>query len=474
MVGQRILNYQIEKLIGEGGMGKVFLAQHIQLNRKVAIKVLHPHLTYSNEFRNRFKSEANLLAQLQHPNIVTLHDYVENNDLLALVMEFVEGTSLEDYLKNKSYIPESELIPLFSQVLEAFQYAHDNGIIHRDIKPANIILTHDGKVKILDFGIAKIKGNLTQTQTGTQMGTVLYMSPEQIKGQKVDIRSDIYSLGVTLFELATGKMPYNPNSSIYEVSNAIVHQPLPKPRAINPKISSFLEQIIQKATEKNPDARFQSCNEFLKALTPVPQKSLFSNLNLWIFFILILVGAAFFAYQIYERNLIQKNNQTITLTEKENHNPIIQEENSHVEPSQTQSEPQEPLPSIDFSDLVEGKKIKEFINQWIAAINLKQDFMDFFNYKVTVNGQELTKPEAFQRLIDYLKWNETIDIRYSLSEDYAVWSQSSEQNEYNIFETRGLKLKFKAIQNGESYQEGELPLQLVIEKNIQKIVGLNY
>ncbi len=265
MIGKKILNYEIKSLLGEGGMGNVYLAEHEQLGRKVAIKMLHPRLTSNESLRERFKNEASAMAHLQHPNIVTLYDYTESEDGLFLIMENVEGHELDHYIKNVTGpIGEEEIERIMSQTLGAFEYAHSKGIVHRDIKPSNILLTADGHVKVLDFGIAKLlDADKTLTKTGTQMGTVLYMSPEQVKGEKVDQRSDIYALGVTLFQMATGQAPYQSDTTEFEVYNQIVRDPLPNASSIYPGVSGKIDAIIAKATAKDIKNRYQNCAEFL-------------------------------------------------------------------------------------------------------------------------------------------------------------------------------------------------------------------
>jgi len=247
----------------------VYLGIHEQLNRKVAIKVLHDKYAENKGLRERFKNEASALAHMQHPNIVALYDYVENEDGLFLIMEYVSGMELDQHINTVSGpIPNDEAKQIMGQILDGFEYAHDQGIIHRDIKPSNIILTDDKKVKILDFGIAKIiEGDLSLTTTGTQMGTVLYMSPEQVKAQKLDKRSDIYSLGVTLFQMVTGKCPYDQNSAQYDVYNQIVNDELPKPSSIYPGVSRQIDGIIAKATAKNKENRYDSCAAFKQVLS---------------------------------------------------------------------------------------------------------------------------------------------------------------------------------------------------------------
>ena len=264
-----IPNYKILKEIGAGGMGTVYLAEHTLIKRKVAIKSLKQDLIKNEQLRERFKKEATALAQLEHPNIVRLNEYIEQQDGIFLIMEFVDGLPLDEHINNVSGpINEEKLIPMFLQILDAFEYAHKNKIVHRDIKPSNIIITKDGKIKVLDFGIAKIMDETnSMTKTGTQMGSVLYMSPEQVKGEKINHLSDIYSLGVTLFQMSTGKAPYDPTSNEYQIFQKIDKEPLPKASTIYPGVSKKIEVIIEKATNKNSSNRFQSCSEFKKVLS---------------------------------------------------------------------------------------------------------------------------------------------------------------------------------------------------------------
>lgn len=274
MIGTQILNYRIERLIGEGGMGNVYLGVHTHIGRKVAIKALNPGLAKNPEIRERFKNEASMLSQLHHPNIVQLYDYVEMDQGVFLVMEYADGQALDEYIeKVTGPIPEDKAIPMFSKILDGVAYAHKKNVVHRDIKPSNIMVSPEGKVKILDFGIAKIIGdsNHKLTKTGTKLGTVLYMSPEQVKGQTLDLRTDIYSLGITLFEMLTGRCPFDSNSTEYEVYKKIVEEPLPDARSLYPAVSPHCSALIFKATHKDVDARFQTCADFKhQLLNPVP------------------------------------------------------------------------------------------------------------------------------------------------------------------------------------------------------------
>lgn len=251
-------------------MGTVYLAEHTNFDRKVAIKAIHPHLAKNEEIRQRFKNEAATMARLQHPNIVSLYDYFVDEEGLYLIMELVEGVELESYLRTiGSPLDEYVSAAFMKQLLEAFSHAHDKGVVHRDIKPANILITNDGTIKVLDFGIAKIvdgDGLHNMTKTGTQIGTVYYMSPEQVQGKKVDARSDIYSLGVTFYQMLTAQNPYNSCTTEFEVYSKIVQEQLPNPKAASPGISDVIVSILNKATAKDPEKRFQTCEQFKQAL----------------------------------------------------------------------------------------------------------------------------------------------------------------------------------------------------------------
>ncbi|MDA9107321.1 protein kinase [Flavobacteriaceae bacterium] len=263
----KLENYKIIKKIASGGMGDVYLAQHTVLENKVAIKSLHSDLVSDEDFRKRFRTEARTQSKLSHPNIVKLIDFQERKDGLFLIMEYVDGEQLNNHIRKISGpIPDDKLVPLFMQVLSAIKYAHSKGLIHRDIKPSNILITYEGNAKVIDFGIAKSSDeDKGLTKTGVQVGTVSYMSPEQVNAEKLDILTDIYSLGIMLFQMAVGKAPYSEQTNTFKIQLSIVSEPLPNPKEIYPSISDKLVSIIEKATQKKKEDRYQSCEEFIKS-----------------------------------------------------------------------------------------------------------------------------------------------------------------------------------------------------------------
>ena len=257
--------YRIIRKIGEGGMGTVFLAEDLLMQQEVAIKLLHMAMTTDPEIVERFKTEAKAQYKLTHPYIVKLTRLVQNGEHYFIVMEYVEGMTLKEMLAKTGLLPEDRALPIFHKILRGLAYAHSQGIIHRDIKPGNIIIDKNGNPKITDFGIAKILGDKGLTQTGTKLGTVYYMSPEQIKNPKgVDQRTDVYSLGITLYEMLTGKLHYNTGlDSEYDLMNEIVNTPIKNPLDFYPHISPGVVKMIYHMTSKDKLERYAHCEEYL-------------------------------------------------------------------------------------------------------------------------------------------------------------------------------------------------------------------
>jgi serine/threonine protein kinase len=265
MIGTEIASYRILEKLGQGGMGVVYKAVDTGLDRMVAMKVLNPDLSKNPELVERFRAEARAQANLNHTNLATLYAFMVHQGTAIMVMEFVEGETFAQIIRRRGPIPEVEAIPLFRQALLGIGYAHRAGILHRDIKPSNLMLNKNGLVKVMDFGIAKVIGARGMTRTGTQLGTLAYMSPEQIQNRNVDIRSDVYELGITLYEMLTGHLPFESDSE-FQIMQDHVYTPPPPPSKYYPYINKGVENVILKSIEKNSDARFQTVEQFGAAL----------------------------------------------------------------------------------------------------------------------------------------------------------------------------------------------------------------
>jgi len=264
MIGKTIEKYKIMSEIGKGGMGIVYLAEHVHLGRRFAVKCLAPQLTGDRRFSERFHQEARKQAQLGHPNIVQATDFFEQDGQFFLVMEYVDGQGLDEMIENRRKLPEKEALSIFKDVLDGLNFAHSRGVIHRDIKPSNILVDRGGRAKIMDFGIAIMAGEKRLTATGTNVGSPWYMSPEQIRHpMEIDHRSDVYSIGIVLYEILTGDIPFDGDTD-YEIKDKQINSPVPEPTERNPQISNILSKIILKALEKVPDDRFNGCGELLE------------------------------------------------------------------------------------------------------------------------------------------------------------------------------------------------------------------
>ena len=252
--------YEIEKLIGEGGMANVYLAKDTILDRKVAVKVLRGDLAGDEKFVRRFQREALAASSLSHPNIVEIYDVGEDNGNFYIVMEYIDGKTLKQLIKKRGVLTLPETIDIMMQLLDALATAHDSYIIHRDIKPQNIMIKDSGLVKITDFGIAMALNSAQLTQTNSVMGSVHYLPPEQASGKGSTIRSDIYSLGILMFEMLTGRVPFKGDSAV-EIALKHMKEPLPSVREINPVVPQSVENIILKAAAKNPKNRYKDVRD---------------------------------------------------------------------------------------------------------------------------------------------------------------------------------------------------------------------
>lgn len=266
---KQVGKYDIISKLGEGGFGSVYLAHHTKLQKQVALKILHPQVASDEMLAAYFEREALALARLEHQNIVRVYDYDQIDGLNFIVMEYVDGTNLDRILNEKNHLSVADSIPIFDQLLAALGYAHNNGIVHRDVKPSNIMITKSKVVKITDFGIAKVAGSAKLTRTGTGAGSLLYMSPEQIRGKDIDNRSDLYSVGVTLYQVLVGRTPFEAETD-YEIMTGHLEKPPMAPSQIRQSIRTPVDEFIIKSLEKKPEKRYQTADEMASALRLLP------------------------------------------------------------------------------------------------------------------------------------------------------------------------------------------------------------
>lgn len=275
MIGTLLVNrYELLEKIGEGGMGIVYKAKCTLLNRFVAVKVLKAEFNDYEDFITRFKQEANSIASLSHLNIVNVYDAGSENNVNFIVMEYINGKTLKQVIKEKIRLSSLNTLDISLQIASALECAHKNNIIHRDIKPENILITEDNSVKLTDFGIAKIVDSVTLTISNNIIGSVHYLSPEQAKGKSVDSRTDIYSLGIVMYEMITGQVPFTAENSI-SVAMMHIQEPVIPPKEINVNIPENINQVILKTLEKEPLNRFQTAKELAEILNAI--KDNFNN-----------------------------------------------------------------------------------------------------------------------------------------------------------------------------------------------------
>lgn len=266
MIGTVINNrYKLLTNIGGGGMAEVYKAMDLKVNREVAVKILRQQYVNDTEFVKRFRREAHSVASLSHENLVTIYDVGEENEIYYIVMEYVEGSTLKELIQHKGSLPVEEALDIAKKIADALEHAHQHNIVHRDIKPHNILIGKHGEVKVTDFGIARAISQATITHTGSVLGSVHYLSPEQAKGGYTSEKSDLYSLGVVLYEMVTGSLPFSGESPISVVLKHLQENFI-YPREIDPTIPQSVENIIIKALVKDPNKRYASANEMLKDL----------------------------------------------------------------------------------------------------------------------------------------------------------------------------------------------------------------
>lgn len=263
-IGKRLDGrYEILELIGIGGMADVYLANDITTGRKVAVKILKEEYLTNEDFKRRFRNESKAIALLSHPNIVKIYDVSFGDRVQFIVMEYVPGITLKEYIQQQGKVGWKETVHFTVQILRALQHAHDNGIVHRDVKPQNVMLLQDGTVKVMDFGIARFARENGRTISEKAIGSVHYISPEQARGEVADERSDIYSVGILMYELLTGQLPFDGESPV-AIALKQMQAEAKRPRELNPDIPEGLEEIVMRAMKKDPDLRYQSASEMLR------------------------------------------------------------------------------------------------------------------------------------------------------------------------------------------------------------------
>ncbi|MFA5882119.1 MAG: Stk1 family PASTA domain-containing Ser/Thr kinase, partial [Eubacteriales bacterium] len=266
MIGNLVGNrYEIISQLGGGGMALVYKARDTLLNRQVTVKILRSEHTGDEGFISHFRKEAQAVAKLSHPNIVNVYDVGKEGDTQFIVMEYVEGRNLKQFIKEQGRLPLNQAVDIARQICDGLQDAHTNGIVHRDIKPHNILVTDNGKVKVADFGIAQIMSSVTLTNSGTIVGSVHYFSPEQARGDATGAKSDIYAVGVVLYEMVTGKVPFEGETPIAVALKHIQEKPLP-PSKLNAQVSPELERIILRAMEKEVTMRYKTAGDMARDL----------------------------------------------------------------------------------------------------------------------------------------------------------------------------------------------------------------
>ncbi|MFQ5864552.1 MAG: protein kinase [bacterium] len=448
MIGQTISHYMVTEKLGEGGMGVVYKAEDIMLNRTVALKILPSDLTRDNEAIGRFINEAQAASALDHPNICTIHEIDETETgQVFICLAYYEGETLRERI-NRGPLPVKEAIDIAIQLSRGLARAHEAGIIHRDIKPSNIILTHRGEVKIIDFGIAKLAGQRHLTKEGMIVGTMAYMSPEQLQAKDVDHRTDIWALGVMLYEMLTGQLPFKSDFDMTTIYSILNEEPMSL-NDLNPELPRELETVVRRAMTKDPDERYLNMNEVLDALSSfnaelesgqtkqrhfnfglLTRRRGFTKISMATLMILIMVAGVLFWERAAQKNAHQK---------------LSKESNGPFRITKTTSASIAVLPFIDLSP--QGNQeyfcdgiAEELINAFTKVEGLRVvSRTSAFQFKsVAQDIRQIGKQLNVDKILEgsLRKENQKLRITAKLSnveDGYNIWSETYEREMQDVF-----------------------------------------
>lgn len=485
MINKTIGKYKIIKEIATGGMATVYLAVHTVTEEKVAIKIMHPHLVrISSQVVSRFLQEAKNAAKLKHPNIIRTYDAGEEEGQYYLVMDYVDGITLKELIKQKGTLDIKLTIEIINKIADALQTIHSQGLIHRDVKSTNIMIERNANPILMDFGIAKSADGTRLTQTGTTMGTPGYMSPEQIEGKEVDYRTDIYSLGIVAYEMLTGKVPFEADT-ITGVMYKTVHQEPEFPKDI--EIPSYLEGIIQNALAKDISQRYQSiatlASDLKSKITPEPtvnkrieptvlaspsrpQKSKYITIGIPAGVGLLLLTIMIFALS----SLLTKPERKEL---KSSPPPVVAQKSVRVEPDVIGQDVKNPAL---FSKADEEEKIRRVLNRWIETIE-EGNISEHMSYYADLVGtyftkHNLTNSRIYRDKVNAFSKYDTFDMDIRdinidvVSEDFAIaifdkrWDARGPGRKFAGDERQRLKLR-KYGDNWKIFSEEELEVYWV-------------
>lgn len=465
VLGER---YKVQSLIGGGGMANVYLGFDTILNREVAIKVLKLEYANDDDFIRRFHREAQNATSLSHPNIVTIYDVDDEDDIYYMVMEYVDGMTLKRYIQLHAPLDPEEAVMITTQIAEAIQHAHDHHIIHRDIKPQNILMTHDKQVKVTDFGIALALSSTSMTQTNAVLGSVHYLSPEQARGGLANAKSDIYSLGIVLFELLTGRLPFSGQSA---VSVALKHlqQAVPPVKKWAKDVPQSVENVVLKSTAKDPLNRYQSMDEFIEDLRTVLDED---RLHEPPFQVPITEGDETKQIPVIQESLFQNQSEQDTVVHRK---PTIVEDTTNVKAEKKKETSKQKkiiwgssiavlilLLSVLFSlfvlpillqpddvELIDltNRDVEE-AKRWLENNNLMYDIEEVYDDSVDVNVVISQSPESGR----FVKEETVVDLVVSLGEEPIEMGDYTDQS-YSQVERLLLSQDFQNVQRIDVYSE---------------------